>query len=345
MGRQNTIRIDYGALPNKPGLQKVQNFCAEKLGLKRGEVIRIQTSRALGVTFVTVVDLDLAIKVCEEHNKKHELVGSDKKKYPVTITIEDGTVLVKLYDLSDDVSNTAVAQFLERYGEIREVYEETLDDSQEFAGAYTGVRIAKMVVKENISSWVTISGELTHLSYYGQRQTCKHCLDFLHIGVGCVQNKKLLVQKTFADAVKQSAKPQNNKPKPLQPAKPKEDGKKAADGPTVLPKPVEKPKQPKRTPNDTPTKPGDDGNTSAPQMPPPADVLPSGSGLQDKLNTLKPNAGGKPLTGKSDGNDTDSSTNSRKSTLRNAKKTKYNHYVDDDDDDDDDEQEDGEEEL
>ncbi|KAL9704610.1 hypothetical protein quinque_008128 [Culex quinquefasciatus] len=208
MGRQNTIRIDYGALPNKPGMQKVQTFCAENLGLKRGEVIRIQSSRALGVTFVTVVDLDLALKVCEEHNKKHELTGSDKKQHPVTITIEDGTVLVKLYDLSEDVPNTAVAKFLEQYGEVRDVYEETLDETQAFAGAYTGVRIAKMVVKQNIGSWVVINFELTNLSYFGQRQTCKHCHDYLHVGVGCVQNKKLLVQKTFADAVKQPAKPQ-----------------------------------------------------------------------------------------------------------------------------------------
>lgn len=169
-------------------MQKVQTFCAEKLGLKRGEVIRIQSSRALGVTFVTVVDLDLALKVCEEHNKKHELTGSDKKQHPVTITIEDGTVLVKLYDLSEDVPNTAVAKFLEQYGEVRDVYEETLDDTQAFAGAFTGVRIAKMVVKQNIGSWVVINSELTNLSYFGQRQTCKHCHDYLHVGVGCVQN-------------------------------------------------------------------------------------------------------------------------------------------------------------
>ena len=345
MGRQNTIRIDYGALPNKPNLQKVQKFCAEKLGLKRGEVIRIQSSRALGVTFVTLVDLDLAIKVCEEHNKKHQLTGSDKKQYSVAITVEDGTVLVKLFDLSDDVPNNAVAKFLERYGEVQDVYEETLDDTEEFAGAYTGVRIAKMVVKENIASWVTISGELTHLSYYGQRQTCKHCLDFLHIGVGCVQNKKLLVQKTFADAVKQPAKPlgPNPKPKPQeQPPKPKGDGK----GPLLPLTPVEKPKKSKR---DTPNQLSNEGNGSSPQMPPPAGVLPSGSGLQENFIYLHPHAGGaamsKPPSGKSDGNETDSSTSSRKSTLRNASAKKPRYTEKNDADDDDDEQEDGEEEL
>lgn len=315
MGRQNTIRIDYGALPNKPNIQKVQKFCAEKLGLKRGEVIRIQSSRALGVTFVTVVDLALALKVCEEHNNKHEVTGSDKKLYPVTITIEDGTVLVKLFDLSDDVPNTAVTRFLERYGEVRDVYEEVFDDAQEFAGAYTGVRIAKMVVRENIASWVSINGELTFLSYFGQRQTCKHCQDSLHIGVGCVQNKKLLVQKTFADAVKQPAKPLNPKPKATQQQPPKTN--------------ADKPKQPEPiNPDQTVSKQTGDGKGSSSLMPPPADVLPVNHRLMDKF----PSSGGgldKPTSGKSDDNDTDASTSSRKSSLR-PKKPKKPRYNDDD---------------
>ncbi|KAL9698866.1 hypothetical protein quinque_002307 [Culex quinquefasciatus] len=139
--------------------------------------------QTLGVTFVTVTDLTLALKLCEEHGKAHELTGSDKKQHQVTITIEDGTVLVKLFDLSADVSNANVAKFLERYGDVRDVYEEQLGGVQEFAGAYTGIRVAKMVVRENIASWITINGEDTKCVYYTQKATCKHCHDYLHIGV------------------------------------------------------------------------------------------------------------------------------------------------------------------
>ena len=132
MGRLNTFRINYGNLPNKPGLGKLQKFCVNELGLKRGEVIRLQNSRALGVTFVTVIDLDLARKVCEEHGREHDMVGSDGKKYPVTLTLEDGAVEVKLYDLSTDVSNADITSFLNKYGNVREVYEEQLGDDQDF---------------------------------------------------------------------------------------------------------------------------------------------------------------------------------------------------------------------
>ncbi|EDS44494.1 conserved hypothetical protein [Culex quinquefasciatus] len=121
---------------------------------------------------------------------------------------------------------SSVAKFLERYGEFRDVYEEQLGDDQEFVGVYTGIRVAKMVVRENIGSWITINGEDTKCQYYAQKATCKHCHDYLDIGVGCVQNKKLLVQKNFADAVKQPTKPampqlQPNPQQPLNPQKPK----------------------------------------------------------------------------------------------------------------------------
>ena len=333
MGRLNTFRIDYGGLPNKPTLDKVQKFCAEKLGLKRGEVIRIQNSRALGVTFVTVANLNLALKVCDEHGTCHEAMGSDKKKYPLTIMMEDGTVAVKLFDLSDDVSDTDITDFLEQYGEVWSVFEEKTGDDQPFPGIFTGVRIAKMVVNKNIGSWVTIKGELTQISYFGQRQTCRHCLDYLHVGVGCVQNKKLLVQKTFADAVKQPVNP--SKPPKLTPAKP--TGKqpilpKQPEKPPMTPKPdaVEQISKPtngdgaEKMPVDQPE--DEESIFLVPQTP---DLPPSGSGLLENTKNQQPPASGgagrKTANGKSDGNETDTSTSSRRSLRgRPSKKQKTN---------------------
>lgn len=326
MGRINTIRIDYGALPNKPSLTKVQKFCSEKLGLKRGEVIRIQNSRVLNVTFVTVIDLNLANKLCEEHGHNHEMTGADKKQYPVTISMEDGTVLVKMYDLSTDVSNDAVAKFLEQYGDVHDVYEDQLGDDQEFAGAYTGIRIAKMVVKQNIPSWVTINGELTQLSFFGQRQTCRHCYDFLHVGVGCVQNKKLLVQKTYADAAKQPAKPQPSKTKlPPPPTVPKllsADGKKKQlAGPSKPSKDKSTDEKPAGIPDKTAAT--VDKNCSQFLKPlPPAEPQecsqsqPLPAGGEEMINLA--------AESKSDGNETDSSTTSRRSKRNKNKRQKYN---------------------
>nr|XP_029709429.1 uncharacterized protein LOC115255434 [Aedes albopictus] len=84
-----------------------------------------------------------------------------------------------------------------------------------------------MIVKRNIASYVTIDSESTHLTYYGQHQTCRYCSEFVHNGVSCVQNKKLLVQKlaannaSYADVTKnpQSTRTKTVAAKQMLPAK------------------------------------------------------------------------------------------------------------------------------
>lgn len=151
--------------------------------------------------FVKVVDLALAQRICKEHDNKHE-ISVDGKKYPLRITLEDGAVEVRLTDLSD-VSDQNIIEFLARYGDVITVREQRCGAGTDFPGISTGVRIVKMTVKRNIESWVTIDGEVTNVSYYGQLQTCRHCREYIHIGATCAQNKKLLVQKSYADAAKQ----------------------------------------------------------------------------------------------------------------------------------------------
>lgn len=344
MGRLNTVRISYGSLPNKPSLGKVQTFCLKELGLQKGQVLRFQNSRALGVTFVTVTDLGLAREIVNEHGDIHYLTGSDGKEYPLTITLEDGAVDVKVYDLSEDVTNLDLYDFLSKYGEVRGIREEKLAEDQEFAGAFTGVRIARMVVRQNIDSWITINGELTQLTYFGQRQTCRHCRDFLHIGATCVQNKKLTVQKSYADAAKQPAKPNlpnqggknPNKPtkpqgpnKPQGPANPK--GPNQPQGPSK-PQGANKPQglsndqapQPiKPTPRPrSPTKPiNPNSSAPVPQQP----DLPVGPPFLKPLspNPKQPETGSqnrlKSDAGKFDGSDTDSSVASSVSSRRSSR--------------------------
>ena len=50
-----------------------------------------------------VVNLALAQKVCEENDGKHQVTVEDGKKIPLRITMEDGSVEVKLFDLSEAV--------------------------------------------------------------------------------------------------------------------------------------------------------------------------------------------------------------------------------------------------
>lgn len=165
--------------------------------------------------------------------------------------MEDGAVEVRIFNLSEDVTNDKIIKFLSAYGEPHSIREELWDDSHLFSGLPTGVRIVRMTVKKNIPSYVTIDGERTNLAYYGQQHTCKYCSEFVHNGVSCVQNKKLLVQKlaanntSYADVTKNPTIPRpkpapskTSMPKPLAPKPSQQQAQKSSlpdASPPVIP--------------------------------------------------------------------------------------------------------------
>lgn len=211
--RENTFRIDYANIPRKPSYEDLHDFVNVELGLKKEEVLRIQPSRTLQCAFVKVTELALAQKIVEEHDDRHE-TEIDGKTYKVRIRLEDGAVEVRVHDLSEDVSDEVIIEYLRSYGDVLAIREQVWDDRFTFGGIPTGVRLVKMMVKENIPSFVTIDGETTAITYYGQQQTCRHCSEYVHNGISCVQNKKLLVQKLDSDQSYAKVVKQQSKPKP-----------------------------------------------------------------------------------------------------------------------------------
>lgn len=282
-------------IPKKPSFEEVHDFIATVLGLKREEVERIQCSRTHGCAFVKTTELAIAHRVVEENDNKHEIEVEDKI-YKLRIVMEDGAVEVKLHDLPEDIQEQTIVDFLSAYGEVHGIRELMWGEKFAYDGFPSGIWVAKMKVKQNIPSYVVIDGELTALSYYGQKQTCKHCQDYAHNGISCVENKKLLVQKTYADAAKQApsgAKSSTRETKQKQPKKTMKSGftkltttKKPSSGTVAL----------------TP------GSKQNPEMPPPKNTLV----LPQKTVP--------------DGDDTDTSTasSSKRSLRSGAKKSRPN---------------------
>ena len=244
MRRENTFRIDYSNLPLKPSYEKVYEFCRTVLGLKREDVKRLQCHRGESCAFVKVADLAQAQQVVKEHDEKHEVECSGKK-YKLRITMEDGSVEVRVWDLPENVPEENIVEFLSQYGEVLSIRELMFGEGHEYGGIPLGIWSARMVIRQNIGSWVTIDGTQAYLAYKGQLQSCRHCHEQTHTGISCVQNKKLLVQKSYANVAKQMGpqlqqqprKPTVVKPTAPKPTKPKPAGSKSAVTP-ALPPPV-----------------------------------------------------------------------------------------------------------
>lgn len=213
--RENTFRIDYSKIPKKPSYEELHHFIGEVLGMKREEVKRLQCSKFLGCAFVKASSFTVAERIVQEHDGKHVL-EVDKKKYYLRLWMEDGGVDVKLHDLSEDVQDNSIINTMKEYGDILSIRELLWDSKYQFGAISTGVRLVRMIVKKNIPSTITIDSETTCVSYSGQLQTCKHCNEFAHNGITCVQNKKLMLQKLHADkssyvnVVKQAIAPKGN---------------------------------------------------------------------------------------------------------------------------------------
>ena len=232
MRRENTFKIDYSQFAVKPSVEKLFEFCRSVLGLKRDEIKRLQSHRGGACAFIKVSDLTIAQRVVDEHDGKHE-VDCDGKKHKLRISLEDGSVEVRVYDLPEDVPEKKVVDFLSAFGEVISVREVSWGESSEAEGIPLGIWSARMLVKRNIDSWVTIDGEQALVVYKGQLQSCRHCKEQAHTGISCVQNKKLLFQKSYANVTKQTGqtkgptisqqprKPAVIKPSSIKPAGPK----------------------------------------------------------------------------------------------------------------------------
>lgn len=300
--RENTFRVDYSQFPKQLSHEEIHKFVGKELGLTRENVVLLQPSRRLGCTFVEVNNLELAEAIVRQHDNKHEYVF-DGKSYKMRIVMEDGAVEVRLFDLSNEVSNEQIGEFLGDYGDVINIRDLLWDERTAFGGIKTGVRVARMVVKKNIPSLVTIQGEDTAVAYKGQRQTCLHCQEFVHVGIPCVQNKKLLVQKLAADqsyatVAKQPALP----PKPVKPNNPP---------PKLQPSQV----HPISTANEPVVKAKEKRTTTAQQkstMPPPA-AKSVGAQPVVLLTPLSTPMTSFVTTCNTDGNDTDSSQTSTSS--------------------------------
>lgn len=193
--RENTFRVDFSNLPKRMTYEEIHAFVYHNLGLGIDAVKRLQVNHALNCAQVKCSDLRIAQETVMQHNGKHE-VEMNKHKYKVKLMMDDGGVEVKIHDLSENVSNEQICDYLKQYGEVIAVKELIWGEKFIYKNAPTGTRVVKMMLRKHIKSYVTILGEKTYVSYFGQPPTCKHCANVLHAGMTCAENKKLETQKS-----------------------------------------------------------------------------------------------------------------------------------------------------
>lgn len=193
--RENTFKVILSNFPKRPKFEEIHKFIHVNLALTPDQVKRLQFSHAENCAYVKCSELKIAQETVAKHNGQH-VIESNNAKVKVRLVMVDGGVEVKLHDLSENVTNEEIVAFLQHYGDVLSIKETSWGSNYTFHGVSSGIRVAKMILRRHIKSFVTIQNESTLISYKNQPETCRHCTLIQHIGMSCVDNKKLVGQKT-----------------------------------------------------------------------------------------------------------------------------------------------------
>ncbi|XP_049300624.1 uncharacterized protein LOC125774493 [Anopheles funestus] len=194
---KNTFRIVYSNIPVKPSQNETIDFMVDTLKIAVEKVSLVQLNGVKGIVYVTMQTLEEAQALVSEHAGKHFLTH-DGKKFPVTITMEDNTTIVKLRDLPPGIPDSDVKAALSVYGEVITITREVWAPSTRFAGVASGIRNVRMKITNPIKSFITLGDEVTSVSYPGQRQTCRSCQEPVHHGLNCVQSRQSRFRETLS---------------------------------------------------------------------------------------------------------------------------------------------------
>ncbi|XP_058121300.1 uncharacterized protein LOC131263159 [Anopheles coustani] len=107
----------------------------------------------------------------------------------------DNSVVIKIHDLSDDITDQCVAEFFARYGEVRSIRSGVWPKPYPCAGIPDGYRYVTAVLSKPVPSYVSVGGEETLVTYRGQQKTCRKCRLSTHHAMTCTQARKLVAQK------------------------------------------------------------------------------------------------------------------------------------------------------
>lgn len=197
-----TFVINFRVVPTKVKYPDISDFISTKLGFDLMHIKHLQVSN--GRVFVGTDSAQLAQEVVQEHNLKHQ-VEYGGKLYQIPLSMEDGSVEVRIHDLRPRITNRQVAQRMLEYGEILSIRDETWKDF--FPGVPNGIRVLRMKLRKPIPSYVTVDSEMSLVTYKGQAATCKHCQRNVHYTQSCSEYAKSLSvsvneRLTMAEALK-----------------------------------------------------------------------------------------------------------------------------------------------
>ncbi|XP_062704778.1 uncharacterized protein LOC134287093 [Aedes albopictus] len=160
--RKNTLVVDFGVLPNRPALEKVEEFLKHYIKLDMADVRSIQIHNIKNCLFIEMNDPGVAPRLQKLHHLRHCFV-LEGVKYYIPVYVDGPTTTVRIHDLPPQMCNDTIADHLQQYGRVISIYNELWKNF--FSGVPNGVRVVRMRLDKPIPSHIVVNNHSTYVSY------------------------------------------------------------------------------------------------------------------------------------------------------------------------------------
>lgn len=165
----------------RPDYDVVSNLIFEKLGIDADDIIGFQS----------MFNNKVVIKFSDRSRHEAFVNDYDEKVFALSdglnvriVNFSTNYTFVSIRYAPFDMDNESLVSILNKYGKVIDI-RENKHYYGKAKGLLNGIRTAKMEVKRNIPSSLTVLGHTVSFIYSGQKKTCHKCGSELHLAVDC----------------------------------------------------------------------------------------------------------------------------------------------------------------
>ena len=183
--RKDTLTLTFERASGRPSNLELSSWLKNELSVTVSDLLCVEPEVGTLCTHLLFKDGSRVQRIVEEGEERSLTYASGRQGKVLLSTSGVGFKVVRVRRLPATVSDDDVMLFLNLYGKVQNVVKEKWPRGSVFEGLWTGARLVKMVVKENIPSFRTIAGAEAFIDYPGQLRTCQLCAATDHMKINC----------------------------------------------------------------------------------------------------------------------------------------------------------------
>jgi hypothetical protein len=188
--RQNTLGCAFDMKSPRISAFNIHEWIYEKLHLPEEDINMIQIDGPKRHVYIKFKNTERIQQVLTDTEGKAEFKHDNGEISKVTIEPAGmGMRKTCIANLPPEVNDRTIKNMLVRYGEIKEITEETSTRNYRYK-IYNGIPIVTINLKEHIPSHMKLANNRVLISYEGQPQTCYGCNTVGHRIQECPMRKK-----------------------------------------------------------------------------------------------------------------------------------------------------------